>query len=256
MDTLPSGWVLCPDCKVRGFQRGKNRQRCRECSEDRTRKYKAGWAREHPQSHDPERSRQHREARRARLLEAGAAASPSSSISWAAREPPELAWLVRVAVPFDYAMSKNAMWRSVGAGHVVLREESNTARQLLATTLRAALGDQEVVQNRLWLDLLVEKPNHKGDAVNVIDLVSDAVQDATGLDDRWYSIRRLDWAVVKTGPRLFVGIGQEVGAVESQVCSYCGQVLPLDAFGKNRAMKSGHARTCLVCARAADRVRT
>jgi hypothetical protein len=82
--------------------------------------------------------------------------------------------------------------------------------------------------------------------VNVVDLVCDAVKDATGLDDRWYSIRCVDWQIVKVDPMLFVGLGQEdVG--DAQACSTCGRLLGFDAFGKKSGTPNGIERVCREC---------
>lgn len=215
---------------------------------------KRAWAQRNPKPYDPVARAQQTQERRAALAAAGAGASERSSIGWDASAPINLLWMTRVAVPFSFAYSKNAVWRSVGAGHVVLRKESRRARSLLAWNLKRAMGDRRVAHNRLWLDILVEKPTQRGDAVNVVDVVCDAVQEATGLDDRWYSVRRLDWVVTKHDPRLFVGIGQETDE-DVIVCSYCGNILPLTSFGINKRGPFGRSRTCVECSRAADVLR-
>jgi hypothetical protein len=156
-------------------------------------------------------------------------AKGKSGITWFADCEPDLKWLVRIAVPFDFAFSKNRVWTMSPKGHVFLRREADIARQHLAFSLRSALAGQLVVQAKLWVDILVQKPNHKGDAINVVDVVCDAIKDATGLDDRWFCIRRLDWEIVKVEPKLYVGIGQEVEE-DHRACSYCGRILPLHCF--------------------------
>lgn len=178
-------------------------------------------------------------------------------MTWMADSFPTMEWLVRIAVPFDYQMSKNAIWSSVGKGHVVVRREATARRNMIALALKSSLRSQgaTIVQNRLWVDIMVEKPNHRGDAVNVVDLVCDAIKDATMLDDRWYSIRRLDWRVVKKNPRILIGIGQEEGAVDSLVCSRCGRILALESFTKNKSGPLGRSRNCLECSRATDQRR-
>ena len=174
--------------------------------------------------------------------------SDQASLLWD-EEGPDLIWLVRVAVPFTYAYSKNATWRNNGKGHVYLRNEAKAAREALTWEIKSALKGRRVAHNRLWLDIFVDKPDHRGDAINVQSTVADAVQDATGLDDRWYSVRRIDWAVTKKEPRLMVGIGQD-SEEDVCVCSHCGQVLPLSAFGKGTS-KLGVNRACKECQAAA-----
>ena len=51
-------------------------------------------------------------------------------------------------------------------------------------------------------------PNHRGDAINCMDLVADAVEIATGLDDRWYGISGLTWEKRPDRPEMHVWIGQ------------------------------------------------
>jgi hypothetical protein len=90
-----------------------------------------------------------------------------------------------------------------------------------------------VVHNKVWIDILVQKPNHKGDAV----------KDTLPVDDRWFCIRRLDWEIVKDNPRLFVGIGQESDE-NCQVCSCCGQIKPFLEFNRRKYHRLGIGREC------------
>lgn len=181
---------------------------------------------------------------RGRLLSAATA----RRIAWIADDPPDLRWVVRVSLPFDYGYSKNAAWRSVRRGYVYLTQQSRILRATLASAIRDAMSDKVVAQGKLWIDILVQKPDHKGDAVNFVDSVCDAVKQAVGLDDRWFAIRRLDWQVVKVNPRLMVGIGQDV-AVDHKICSSCGRERHLDAFHRNRSTRDGRARQCIECTR-------
>ncbi len=155
-----------------------------------------------------------------------------------------------VAVPFTYAASKNHIYTMRRNGHVALRRESKQIRQAITNALGAGLHCMPVVHNKVWIDILVQKPNHKGDAVNVVDLVCDAVKDAIErVDDRWFCIRRLDWQIVKGDPRLFVGVGQD-SEEDCQVCSYCGQIKPLVEFNAARNRPLGVGRECKACRRA------
>jgi hypothetical protein len=159
---------------------------------------------------------------------------------------PALNWLLRVCVPFSWSGSKNAIYALRRQGHVALRREANSYREALILKLKAGLRDQQVVQNKLWIDIFVEKNNHKGDAVNFVDTVCDAVKVATQLDDRWFCLRTLDWSICKHEPMLIVGIGQE--KVEPvQACSYCGRLLPFPMFSIKKAAKNGIARICRDC---------
>jgi len=209
------------------------------------------WARNHPP--DAEKAKQNtlqRKMRNELSREAGMIANRASqsSIAWFDPEGPDLLWHVRVGVPFTYAASKNHIYALLKAGHVALRRESRQVREAIASALRAGLHCMPIVHNRVWIDILVQKPNHRGDAVNVVDLVCDAVKDAVGVDDRWFSIRRLDWEIVKENPRLLVGVGQD-SDVNCQICSYCGQVKPFSEFDRRKRNRLGIGRECHDCRR-------
>lgn len=165
---------------------------------------------------------------------------------------PELHWKVGVVVPFSWSGSKNAIYTLRRKGHVALRREASDYRTALILELQAALRGKKMVQNKLWIDIFVEKSNHKGDAVNFVDTVCDAVKVATGLDDRWFSLRSVDWAISKHEPNLFVCIGQE-NIEPVQACSYCGRLLTFENFSKAKHRHSGISRICRDCHRK-DRV--
>ena len=110
-------------------------------------------------------------------------------------------------------------------------------KNFIAGRVRQSLEGISVVQNKVWIDILAQKPNHKGDAINVVDLVCDAIQEGCGVDDRWFCIRHLDWEIVKSNPRLFIGIGQ-ASDVPVQVCSSCGVALPFECFTKERLSRN------------------
>lgn len=248
---LPAGYTACIRCKERAFRTRAGQVYCEPCSTavhvERQREAKDARASSQPRGQD-------RAEVRAALREAAVERCEPTSIAWLPEAPVDLAWIIRVAVPFSYRMSKNAIWASVGAGHVVLRKEARAHRTYLTNRLKEALVGTRVATNRLWIDLLVEKPNHRGDALNVIDLVADAIKDATGLDDRWYSLRRMDWRVTKREPRIYVGIGQ-ADTEDVGLCSYCGRLLALDAFTKNSSTPNGRSRVCRECSRLEDRTR-
>lgn len=160
-------------------------------------------------------------------------------------EPVNLAWFAQIAVPFTYAASKNHIYQMSGR-HVSLRAASKAIRQAISLELKMAIQGMRLVQNKVWLSILVQKPDHRGDAVNVIDLVCDAVKDAIGIDDRWFSIKRLDWEICKTNPSLYIGVGQEEGE-PVQACSSCGRLLAFDRFGKKKSTLNSIDRNCCDC---------
>jgi hypothetical protein len=162
------------------------------------------------------------------------------------RRQPRLKWKVCIRYPFSWAASKNAIYRLVPKGHVALRQEAKYWRNGLAVLLQSSVRNIQIVQNKLWIDIFVEKPNHKGDAINVVDAVCDAIKVGVGIDDRWFCIRHLDWAINKNDPEILIGIGQE-DVPNAQACSYCGRILGFDRFTANRSYKNGIHRVCRDC---------
>lgn len=165
---------------------------------------------------------------------------------------PILAWCVTFSIPYDANLSKNARWRA-GANGVVYTTER--VRKLDAEIQRAvvdALDGREVVQNKVWVSFFVEKPDHKSDAINVVDTLCDAIKKAVGVDDRWFSIRQLDWAIKKTDPHIIISIAQESN--ENVIsCSHCGEMKSPEAFNRNKSGPFGRARACISCKRVLDR---
>jgi hypothetical protein len=157
-------------------------------------------------------------------------------------------------VPFSWSGSKNHIFSKTARGHVFMRSESRAFRYEITQRIRRSVANQRVWQNKLWVDIFVQKPTHRGDAANFLDLVCDAVKDAIPLDDRWYSIRHIDWQISKSDPRIYIGIGQE-DCVDVQACSTCGRLLSFENFGKNRSMASGVGRVCNDCRLAKRRER-
>lgn len=208
------------------------------------------WARDHPPSSaQQERNNEHRQRRTELCREAGLIDNRLSKRAIAWRDGGlDLLWMVRIAVPFSYAASKNHIYARRRSGHVALRRESKAKRREITSTLKLSLTGRRLAHNKLWIDILVQKPNHKGDAINVIDLVCDAIKDAVPMDDRWFSIRCLDWEVVKENPMLYIGVGQESDR-DCQICSHCGRIKELSQFTKARSNPLGVGRACKECLR-------
>lgn len=249
--------IVCQDCGIQTERRGPTQKYCPRCSEKRDMLRKRRWASEHtPSVRQKACNLKHAKRRTELAREAGAKTNQEAkqSIAWYDPDGPELLWQVRVAIPFSYAASKNHIYALRRAGHVALRRESRAIRNEIVHAIRNSLRQRRVAHNKLWIDILVQKPNHRGDAVNVIDLVCDALTSAVGVDDRWFCIRRLDWEIVKENPTLFIGVGQD-SDLDCQVCSYCGQIKELKEFNANKRNRLGVGRECKQCRREGRRLR-
>lgn len=187
-----------------------------------------------------------------------------NGIHWPVSMPePDLVRIVRVTFPFSTTLSKNVMYglrgrdkRAPNVNRIFLRADARERRRALSMLIRAA-DPKPWPQRKTYIDILVQKPEHTSDAINVLDLVCDAVKDAIGIDDRWFSLRRLEWEIVKDKPMVFVGLGQD-GVDQMKVCGRCGRILTLDHFRPKASTStsfsirpsgrcSSHGTYCLDC---------
>lgn len=244
--------TVCQLCQATVPRRSPSQRYCEACSAQRDLERKKLWAREHPPSLEARQLKARTLCRQAEYAkEAGALvnARAKKTVVWDGSAGPDLLWQVSIVVPFSYAASKNHLFALRRQGHVALRRESRAIRDEITLRLRQALANHRVAHNKLWIDILVQKPDHRGDAVNVVDLVCDAIKAAVPVDDRWFCIRRLDWEIAKENPRLCLKVGQDTD-VDCQVCSYCGQIQALIAFTRRKDAPLGIDRVCRACRKA------
>lgn len=167
-----------------------------------------------------------------------------------AGRPLEFAWIVRFAFPFDQAGSKNSAYvrgrPSQPAKKIALQERHRSYRDALILQAKTVLAGRPIKRNKVWIDIFVQFPWHKGDAVNFVDMVCDALKVALGIDDKWFCINRVDWEICKTEPRLFISVAQEE-VEDCLICSTCGLLKPDREFSLNRATNSGRHSRCKDC---------
>lgn len=241
--------LVCSVCGNEVVRTAPTQMYCRPCSEIKDLERKRKWAKYHyPENREIllARTQKNNVSRNGRMRRQGAEINAmEAAITEEKNIEIKYFWSVGVSVPFTWALSKNHLWTLARRGHVYLREDSRAARDGLILSLSQSLKGITPINGKLWVDLIVQKPNHRGDAINLLSAVCDAIKVATGIDDRWYSVRRLDWQIVKDNPQLILRIGQEVIEPE-RVCSYCGRSLPIDRFAL-------HGRICQECRSAARR---
>lgn len=171
-----------------------------------------------------------------------------SEVVWMNHPNPILSSYAQIVIPFSSKLSKNAVWSFSGRGNVYIKPEIKATREEIEILLRQASRGITWYEGKVWLDIFVEKPDHRSDPINLIDSIADAVKKVIGVDDRWFAIRRLDWAIVKSNPVVRVGVGQEV-TEHHVICHHCGEAKPLDQFGKDARSKFGRGSACKACTR-------
>lgn len=243
------GTAACADCGDVFKKTSPVHKYCAKCSEERSRERGRIWARNN-YSYDPESARPIRQKKQSEVIARGVRISRKFTSGIACHQEPELAWLVRLKIPFTFALSKNHVYSPHG-WHVRNRQSRNEQSALIESRIRDSVtrdGCSLVVPGKVWIDIFVQKPAHRGDATNFVDHICDAVKRGIGVDDRWFAIRRVDWEICKHNPQIFIGIGQEVREPH-QACSSCGRLLTYDNFRKSSHCKNGVMRNCRDCLR-------
>lgn len=138
-------------------------------------------------------------------------------------------WMAYVEYPAVMSeLSKNRMnvvmkrGRGPNAkGQIVKSRTYIAAKEKLAQAVTEAIlevkaqkgipdGQNLVREAKLWIAIHLEKRQADSDAANVVDIVCDAVQDATGLNDCWYSLGCVDWSIKTTNPLMRLVVWQEI----------------------------------------------
>jgi hypothetical protein len=245
--------LVCSECGKKTLKKSVVQKYCRPCSAKKDKERKTKWARDNKDQTPKDKEKLKERFLRRKELGAAASLKDRVSITWPVGSDPKINRSARFVVPWDRRFSKNVLWSSNSRGHVYMREEIKMVRDSLVNEIQKC--PLEWYEGKVWLDIFVEKPDARSDAVNVIDAICDAVKRAIAVDDRWFCIKRLDWSVVKTDPKIILGISQEV-TEHHRVCSYCGAIKPLIVgFGKNRSGPLGHTRECRECATALRRAK-
>jgi hypothetical protein len=225
--------IICQRCSQAAPKHGAIQKYCKKCSQIIDAERKAKWVKNNPLKRTAGQNKANSIKQKSRNVERGLENNKPTVEKISVYTDVDLQWQVKIAIPFTYSASKNHLWATNGKGHVYRRSESNALQNLIMYEMKSALGSRKVYRNKIWIDIFVQKPNHRGDAINVIDLVADALKEALGVDDRWFSIRRVDWQIVKENPRMFIGVGQQ-DLFDAKICSYCGRILPEEMFGKTK----------------------
>lgn len=240
----------CEQCGCEINPKYTRRKFCDDCTTRRRRELQREWARLHskPRTKDQllEQYAHAKEKQRechARGAEIGASLTQQTLLTFC-KDKPSPKVIVSFCIPFTYDMSKNHIWSNRflpnGRGTVYKRDEARAQEQVIIGKLSSYIGSFR--KNKIWVDIFVEKPDNRGDAVNFVDLVCDAIKKGIDVDDRWFSLGSVDWRIVKgREPQVFIRVYQEDNW-DGTVCSYCGRILPRGCF---RGQKGRECKECL-----------
>lgn len=154
---------------------------------------------------------------------------------------------INISIPYSGDISKNTiLGRGQFGNRVFMKQSAKEKRQQIAWLCKKEMMEKDVIfyDGKVYLDIFVQKPTAgSGDALNVLDLISDAVQDGIGVNDKWFCVKSIDWEIKKDNPRIFIQVIQEVDKPH-QPCTYCGVIRPIEHFAKQ---KKGPSKDCLFC---------
>lgn len=154
---------------------------------------------------------------------------------------------INIVIDYSGELSKNViLGRGNFGSRVFMKKSATIRREEIAYLCKQEMLKNKVsfVEGKVWLDILVQKPTAgSGDALNVLDLIADAVQDGIGINDKWFCVKSIDWEIKKENPKIFIQVLQEVKEAH-RICSYCGGIRTISNF---KPTKNGYSRYCAVC---------
>ena len=106
--------------------------------------------------------------------------------------------------PLDFAFSKNRKYMYRRSK----RFNPAYAKNMKTVADRVAKDIANFPKQKTWIIMRVMKQNHRGDAINFIEGVCDAIKRTVNFDDNYFSVI-CDWEIDKADPRLEIYIFQE-----------------------------------------------
>lgn len=250
------GIIICHKCNKPEPRRAVTQKFCIECSSLETRRRRREWQNSRPR--EPKTKHQERQTNRSRFIkEHGQAVSQQLSKGRALfPDRGGSARVIEIRFPFTGHMLKNAIVNigmMTGTPFIFIRKDIHKFREGIALLVQEQLNGFRWPVSKTWLDIVVQKPNNRCDAINVVDTVCDGLKVGLGVDDRWFAIGTLDWEIVLKDPMVFVQISTM--ALKGQKnCSTCGQIKDLeDGFRPHEATKDRFSAVCKDCTTALSR---
>jgi len=106
---------------------------------------------------------------------------------------------LEVKVPFTWDWSKNKMWKQKRGGGYYMNPDTRHLYDTLFYKIRNHGKPNFKAKEKIYISIYAELDSHRGDALNFVDTICDAVKEAILIDDRWFAIKSLDWEIKKNG---------------------------------------------------------
>jgi len=116
---------------------------------------------------------------------------------------------IEIKIPFNWLLSKNnRMGYSGITKRSFIKKEAREVQDSLILLIKNRVGDFKFKKDKIWISIFVQKPTERGDAINFVDVICDSIKKAVGIDDRWFSIKVVDWEIAEENPQIFIKIEQ------------------------------------------------
>lgn len=237
-------------CEVCGKEiiKYQHQKYCFECSEKKTLERKLKWAKKHYPAQKDKISKNNKDRRTVnmpilkKIGEKTSKKNCNNHIHFDNNKQLNPLTLLIIKTPFTFNLSKNCQSRFGAYGHVYLRKEANMEREKIINKIIAS--EVKFVTGKIWISLLIQKPEARGDAINFVDAICDAIKKGIGVDDNWFCIKQVDWEIKKEDPHIYIRIEQE-NNTPHRACSYCGRILTEDNFSGIKK-KTRECKSCLI----------
>lgn len=116
--------------------------------------------------------------------------------------------LATVTCTYSPALSKNARLKRSFRGRLYIDAKAKAAEAVLNRELTKGLKGVRLRPEKLWLDITVYKTRVNTDAINFLDSMADVLKIVTGVDDRYYAVKSLDWVLAPKDPKIILKLYQ------------------------------------------------
>lgn len=116
--------------------------------------------------------------------------------------------VVDFVATYNTALSKNARRRWGRGARVYTPKLAQEAEATLTAELTKALGRKRFYQNKVYISMHVYKSRTNVDCINFLDAVADVTKVVIKVDDKYFSVKEIDWTVDRVHPRIHIQLYQ------------------------------------------------
>lgn len=102
---------------------------------------------------------------------------------------------IEISIPYTPGLLKNKKSK-FGHGHYYTSKEYSDAVSSLKDIVWGKSRGQKWKEEKIFVDIFLQKPQKRIDVANLVDSVCDAIKEGIGIDDCWFA-PRTDWEYEK-----------------------------------------------------------